>query len=48
MSDHEDYGGEDEAFGDDLEFDENDLIDGEGDVEIVDDEEEENHTGAFG
>lgn len=47
MSDHEDYGGEDEAFGDDIDFDENELG-GEDDVDIVDDEDEDQLTGAFG
>jgi len=47
MSDHEDYGGEDEAFGDDIDFDENELG-GEDDVDIVDDDDEDQLTGAFG
>ena len=47
MSDHEDYEGEDEAFGDDIDFDENELG-GEDDVDIVDDEDEDQLTGAFG
>jgi hypothetical protein len=46
MSDHEKYGSEDEAFGDDMELE--DLEDENGDVDIVDDDDEDQTTGAFG